>query len=368
MRALRYPPPRNPEGETMRKLILAVAVLVTASVYAEQKNVQLLTNLSDAQLGLAMNNMSASLGVHCDFCHVFNEQTKSLDFASDAKQEKKTGREMIKLVLDLNEKNFGGHTVVGCYTCHLGNEHPSSVVALPMPPAAQTKTHEAEEAERKAYPAAKDVVAKYITAIGGEAAAKKLGTSSMTATGTRTDAAGHTNPLEVFSAGGKTLVRSTPAEGPGMSQMSGPESGWMQGRQGVRTMTGADAATNYLFARAYQPVTTLAENARVVGKETIEGHEAWTVAAAIDDHTRQRVWFDANTGLALRRLITVDSPVGRIPTQTDFDDYRDVNGVKVPFTVKVSSVNGGQNATRKYTSIDFGKTVDEKLFEAPKAP
>jgi hypothetical protein len=34
--------------------------------------------------------------------------------------------------------------------------------------------------------------------------------------------------------------------------------------------------------------------------------------------------------------------------------------------VKVSSVNGGQNATRKYTSIDFGKPVDEKLFEAPK--
>ena len=61
----------------MRKLILAVAILATVSVYAEQKNVQLLTNLSDAQLGLAMSNMSASLGVHCDFCHVFNEQTKS---------------------------------------------------------------------------------------------------------------------------------------------------------------------------------------------------------------------------------------------------------------------------------------------------
>ena len=155
----------------MRKLILAVALLATVSVYAEQKNVQLLTNLSDAQLGLVMNNMSASLGVHCDFCHVFNEQTKNLDFASDAKQEKKTGREMIKLVLDLNEKNFKGRPVVGCYTCHLGKEHPSSMVALPMPPAAPTKSHEAEEAEHKAFPAAKDVVAKYVTAIGGEAAA-----------------------------------------------------------------------------------------------------------------------------------------------------------------------------------------------------
>jgi hypothetical protein len=350
----------------MRKLILALAVLATVSVYAEQKNVQLLTNLSDAQLGLAMNNMSASLGVHCDFCHVFNEQTKNLDFASDAKDEKKTGREMIKLVLDLNEKNFKGQPRVGCYTCHLGKEHPSTVVTFPMPPAAPTKTHEAEEAEHKAYPAGKDVVAKYVAAIGGEAAAKKLATSSMTATGTRIDAAGRTASVEVFSAGGKTLVRSTPAEGPAMSQMMSADSAWMQGRQGVRTMTGADAATSYLFARAYQPVTALPESARVVGKETIDGHETWSVFSAIDDHTRQRIWFDATTGLAVRRVITVDSPVGRIPTQTDFDDYRDVNGVKVPFTVKVSSVNGGQNATRKYTSIDFGKPVDEKLFEAPK--
>jgi hypothetical protein len=367
MRPLRYPPPRKSLKENpMRKFVFALAILVAISARAEQKNVQLLTNLSDTQIGFVMNNMSASLGVHCDFCHVFNEQTKSLDFASDAKQEKKTGREMIKLVLDLNEKNFKGRPIVGCYTCHLGKEHPSTVVALPLPPSAPTKTHEAEEAERKTYPAAKDVLAKYIAAIGGEAAAKKLATSPMTATGTRIDAAGHTVPLEVFSSGGKILVRSTPAEGPAMSQMFSAESVWMQGRQGVRTMTGADATTSLMFARAYEPVTSLPENARVFGKETIDGHETWIVGAQLDEHTRERVWFDAATGLAVRRVITVDSPVGRIPTRTDFDDYREVNGVKVPFTVRISSVNGGQNATRKYTSIDLGKPVDEKLFEAPK--
>jgi len=350
----------------MRKFVFALVILVAISAQAEQKNVQLLTNLSDSQLGLVMNDMSASLGVHCDFCHVFNEQTKSLDFANDAKQEKKTGREMIKLVLDLNEKNFKGRPIVGCYTCHLGKEHPATVVALPMPAAAPTKTHEAEEAERKAYPAAKDVIAKYITTIGGEAAAKKLATSSMTAAGTRTDAGGRSMPIEVYGSGGKILVRGTPAEGPAMVQMYSADSAWMQSRQGVRTMTGADATTSLMFARAYEPVTSLPENARLFGKDTIDGHETWTVGAQLDEHTRERVWFDATTGLAVRRVITVDSPVGRIPTQTDFEDYREVNGVKVPFTVKVSSVNGGQNATRKYSSIDLGKPVDEKMFEAPK--
>lgn len=350
----------------MRKLILAAAILAAVSAQAEQKNVQLLTNLSDFQLGLVMDNMAASLGVHCDFCHVHNEQTHVWDFPSDAKQEKKTGREMIKLVLDLNEKNFHGQPRVGCYTCHLGKEHPSTVVALPMAPIPPTVTHESEEAERKAYPPAKDVLAKYITAIGGDAAAKKLMTAPMTGKASRIGGNNQAVPMEVYVSGDNVLTRTTPAEGPAMTQMFGKESGWMQGRNGMRTFTGADAAQGLLGARAFEPVMpSFPETARV-GKETIDGHETWFVASAINDHTRQRVWFDATTGLAVRRVITVDSPVGRIPTQTDFDDYRDVNGVKIPFTVKVSSVNGGQNATRKYTSIELGKPVDEKLFEAPK--
>ncbi|MEA2339257.1 MAG: photosynthetic reaction center cytochrome c subunit [Thermoanaerobaculia bacterium] len=354
----------------MRKLIFAVAMLAAVTANAEQKNVQLLTNLSDFQLGLVMDNMAASLGVHCDFCHVHSEQTHAWDFPSDAKQEKKTGREMIKLVLDLNEKNFKGQPRVGCYTCHLGKEHPSTVVALPMPPIPPSKPHEAEEAERKTYPAAKELLAKYVAAIGGDAAAKKLMTAPVTAKASRIGANGQAIPMEVYVSGGKVLTRTTPAEGPAMTQMFEKESGWMQGRQGVRTFTGADAAQGLINARVFDPVTpSLPETARVFSKETIDGHDTWLVGSSIDEHTRQRIWFDAATGLPVRRVITVDSPTGRIPTQTDFDDYRDVNGVKVPFTVKVSSVNGGQNATRKYTSIELGKPVDEKLFEAPpKAP
>jgi hypothetical protein len=351
----------------MRKLVLALAILITVSANAETKNVQLLTNLSDWQLGQAMDNFTASLGVHCDFCHVRDAQTKAWDFPSDAKNEKKSARGMIKMVLDLNEKTFQGHTAIGCYTCHMGKEHPSAMVSLPVPAIPPTMSHEAEEAERKAYPAAKDVLAKYVTAIGGEGAAKKLASASITSKGSRVGGNGQLQPIEVVSFGGKTLMRSTPAEGPAMSQMFGPEGGWMTGRQGVHTLAGADAAMGLASAHAYDPVMpSISEKARVVAKETIDGHEVWVVGSPIDEHTRQRISFDATSGLPLRRVVTTDSPVGRIPTQTDYEDYRDANGVKVPFTMKVSSVNGGQSATRKYTSIEFGPAVDEKIFEAPK--
>jgi len=348
----------------MRKIIFALAIIAAVSARAEQKNVQMLTNLSDAQLGQVMDNFAASLGVHCDFCHVHKEGTHDWDMASDDKQEKKTAREMIRMVIDLNEKSFHGQPRVGCYTCHLGKEHPSSAVALPVPPIPPTKTHEAEEAERKALPAAKDILAKYLTAIGGDAAAKKLSTTSMTAKGTRTGANGQSFPVEIYRSGGNVLVRTTPPEGPAMSQMYGAEGGWMVGRQGSRALSAADAAQGLAAARAYDPIIPpLPENARVFGKATIDGHEAWTVGVSRSDKSRERIWFDATTGLVLRRLVTTTSPVGQIPTQTDYDDYRDVAGVKIPFTVSVSSVNG--SATRKYTSIELGTPVDEKLFAAP---
>ncbi|HXH38248.1 MAG TPA: c-type cytochrome [Thermoanaerobaculia bacterium] len=350
----------------MRKLVLVLATLVAISARAEQKNVLVLTNLSDAQLGLAMNNMAASLGVHCDFCHAADPQTKRLDFPSDAKEEKKTGREMIRMVLEINEKNFKGRPIIGCYTCHLGKENPSAMVSLPLPVIPPAKPREAEEAERKAYPTAKEVMAKYVAAIGGEAAAKKLSTESMIVKGTRTTANGQTMPMELYRSGGKMLVRATPAEGPAMAQMVSAEGGWMQSREGVRTISGGDAALSVTNAHAYDPIPpALPDNARVFRKETIDGHEAWAVGAQIDEHTRERISFDATTGLPLRRVLTFDSPVGRIPLETDYEDYREVSGAKVPFTVRLSSVNGGQSSTRKYTSIEFGAKVDEKMFEAP---
>src|SRR5258708_1654525 len=126
------------EGAFMRKFALVIALFAAlfaaVAVHAEQKNVQLLTNLSDWQLGAVMDNFTASLGVHCDACHVRNEATKQWDFPSDAKGEKKTAREMIRMVIDLNEKSFHGHTVIGCYTCHLGKERPSVMVTLPGAP------------------------------------------------------------------------------------------------------------------------------------------------------------------------------------------------------------------------------------------
>src|SRR6185436_16238734 len=104
----------------MRKAMIVVLFLAAAA-RAEQKNVKLLTGLTDLELQRVMNMMRASMGTLCDYCHVLKEQW---DFASDENPKKRRARKMIEMVMDLNKTNFNGLPVVSCYTCHRGSPHP----------------------------------------------------------------------------------------------------------------------------------------------------------------------------------------------------------------------------------------------------
>ena len=118
----------------MRKAGLALAVLlISESALAAQKNVQLLTGMTDLQLQQTMNFMRASLGVHCDFCHVVNDKD-GWNFASDEKQTKTTARKMIQMVMDINQKNFDNNASVSCTTCHRGSTRPVTMPTLPQTP------------------------------------------------------------------------------------------------------------------------------------------------------------------------------------------------------------------------------------------
>ena len=52
------------------------------------------------------------------------------------------------------------------------------------------------------------------------------------------------------------------------------------------------------------------------------------------------LYFDKKTNLLLRMVRYSKSPVGRIPTQVDYADYRDVGGVKFPFSYTFSWLDG----------------------------
>lgn len=107
---------------------------------------------------------------------------------------------------------------------------------------------------------------------------------------------------------------------------------------------------------------------RVVGKEKINNREAYVVAGRTVDNRIERLYFDAQTGLLLRRVAYTETMVGMIPEATDYEDYREVNGVKIPFIRRSAQLDGFEASVLKYTEVKFNVPIDDAKFNLPAAP
>jgi hypothetical protein len=75
------------------------------------------------------------------------------------------------------------------------------------------------------------------------------------------------------------------------------------------------------------------------------------------------LYFDRQTGLLLRELRYGNSPIGRVPTQIDFADYRDVNGIKLPFRITYAWLDGRDSIV--LSEIKTNVPVDDTKFGRP---
>jgi Photosynthetic reaction centre cytochrome C subunit len=319
-----------------------LTALVALPLAAQQKNVKILKDMSDLQLQRTMNFMRASLGVHCDYCHVVTKES-GWDFASDAKPEKETTRKMINMVIDMNAKYFEGYAVVTCNSCHRGSTRP---VAQPILPQAQPP-FPTPKPERPPLPSRDEVVAKFAAAIG-KVDESALANLSMKATRETPD--GKTIPVEYEQHAGTIRIVF-----PDQTETITPAGGVVHDAKGDHPMTASQLENLNQLAGAYRFIvpSDIAANARVVRKDKIGDRDVIIVRSGTT-----RFYFDAQSGLLLRRITFTPSPVGDIPMQTDYSDYRDVSGMKLPFTIRVDSVDPWIGATRKYTEIKVGAKGD----------
>jgi hypothetical protein len=84
------------------------------------KNIQVLKDAPSDRLMPMMMAFTQALAVKCDHCHVPNE------FDKDDKPTKTTARNMIRMVMKINQENFKGQFAVGCWTCHRGSVKPEN--------------------------------------------------------------------------------------------------------------------------------------------------------------------------------------------------------------------------------------------------
>jgi hypothetical protein len=338
-----------------------------------RKNIQVLKGLPDSELGTVMQYVATSLGRRCDYCHV-NKGGNNWVWESDEKEEKLTARKMMTMVLALNKDNFRNSPTVGCYTCHRGRSTPQGIPSLPVPtpqprpqPAASPAAGQPSPTPTPAPPTADQILAKYVEALGGQAAIDKMKTLVMK--GTYAGFNGTALPYEVdLAAPDKFYINVTAQQGTIERGFDG-KAAWEKGPRGVNELTNPvldDLKSTFLLYRNIKLKEQFAQM-RFGGRDKIGDRNVLVINGRTADNHRERLYFDTETGFLLRRISYMETPIGVIPNQIDFEDYRDVDGVKVPFTVRVLSVEPGLVSTRTYTEIKLNAPVDDSKFKMPAA-
>ncbi|HEV2826421.1 MAG TPA: c-type cytochrome [Pyrinomonadaceae bacterium] len=334
-----------------------------------QKNIQVLNGLPASQLIPVMNYIGSSLGVKCTFCHV-NKEGK-WDFPSDEKPEKSKAREMIKMVQGINKGNFNGNPAVGCFTCHRGTHEPVRVPQLPIAaptPFAET-ADTAAAAPKETPPTADQILAKYTEALGGNAAIEKLKTRTMK--GTWLTANGISLGYEVYQTAPDRIytVLNTPKQGVIERGFNGTTA-WEKSARGLRELEGVELVQLRRYPDLFKDIKLQGQFTRLSfgGKEKIDGKDVYVLRGMGVDGRGERLYFDAQSGLLVRRISSIRTIVGLIPEQVDYEDYRDVDGMKLPFTIRVTSIDSFFSSTRTFTEIKLNVPVDETKFNKPAAP
>jgi hypothetical protein len=328
---------------------------------AEQvyKNIQVLKGIPSSQLKPAMTFIAGSLGVSCEHCH-------TNPWASDIKPAKLIARRHILMTQSINNENFGGRMVVTCNTCHQGQPQPPSVPAVAQ--AAWLKFNGKAEsvAPTGSLPTVDQVFDKYVQAVGGKVAVERLKTQVLKGSMVSNNAITKPVPLsfEIYEAPNKILSIINTPKGIAYEGFNGTV-GWISDPRERREMTAEELAEFMLDAELYK-VIKLKEpytQKTVIGRERIGDREAYVVEVTPADGKPEKLLFDTQTGLLIRRRVELKTVLGIITEETDFEDYRAVGGVRLPFTIRLSKLDGG--LIRKFTEIKHNTPIDDAMFNIP---
>ncbi len=325
------------------------------------KNIQALKGIPADQVIPAMQFIAASLGVECEHCHVEHA------FEKDDKKPKVTARKMINMMMAINKDNFEGHREVTCYSCHRGSADPvgTPVIADEEPKPAAVEGKKPGE-EKASMPAADQLLDKYVSAIGGAAAMQKITTRAQK--GTLSAFGGEHFPVEVYSkAPDKRISIMHLKGGESVTAFDGKQ-GWLSVPGRVHVMSAAENDAARIDADLYFPahVKTLYQRFSVDSGGKIDGHDTYLVTGHIEGQPPLRLYLDKESGLLLRLIRYAETPLGRNPTQIDYADYRDANGVKVAF--RWTLARPGNRFTIQVEQVQQDVPVDDAKFAMPPQP
>ncbi len=357
---------------------------------AEQvfKNVQVLKGIPVDDFMQTMGIMAAALQFDCSDCHE-GAGTDRVNWAADTPR-KRTARAMVLMVSNLNRTTFGGRQLVTCWTCHRNRDKPLVTPIMDVIYGMPDFQPDDIVVQPPGAPSAESILDKYIEASGGPQ--RLAGLTSFVGRGTSVgfggfggggdvelvakapdkratiilfkEATGRGDQIRAYD--GNTGWVRTPLNVLGEFQLMG---GDLDGARFDAQLSFPGQIKQVLTNLKTGPPTSItdlpapASQASLLQNVTSQTHLVDVVQGTGPRGLLVTLYFDKQTGLLLRELRYGNSPIGRVPTQIDFADYRDVNGIKLPFRMTYAWLDGRDSIV--LNEIRTNVQVDETKFGRP---
>jgi photosynthetic reaction center cytochrome c subunit len=336
------------------------------------KNVQVLKGISVKEFMETMGFFAASLNLNCTGCHG-DASAGSWDRYADELPLKQTARRMLLMMNTINRTYFAGKREVTCYSCHRNAERPKVTPNL----AEQYGTPPPEDPDEipqqaAGAPAPDQILDKYIQAAGGTQ--KLAALTSYSAKGTYIGYADNEkHPVEFYA--------KAPAQSSQIEHGIDGDSSWVyDGRSAWVAQPDSDTPVTVVALAAGDldganvegslnfpaRIKTLLTKMRTGFPVEVDDKELQVIEGVSAGGNNVKLYFDPKTGLLVRMVRFTNLPVGFIPTQIDYLDYRDVNGIKMPFHIIKTWVDG--RSETELSSIQPNVQIAAAKFAKPSAP
>lgn len=215
-------------------------------------------------------------------------------------------------------------------------------------------------------PKAEEVITKAIEATGGEAAYKALSSRKVV---------GSIEFVGVGLKGSLLLQQEAPDKMGTTLELEGVGT-FLQGTDGTtayeinpisgeRLLEGPEKAAFMREAAFYSDLNwqEYYAKAETTGEEEVDGTRCFVVEMTPKEGKPETRYYAADSGLLVKSKRTVESPMGEIQVESSVSDYRDVDGIKIPFVSTESLV--GQEVKTTIESVEHGVEFPEGTFDVP---
>jgi photosynthetic reaction center cytochrome c subunit len=341
----------------------AAAPLVTEKLF---RNIQVLKGMPIDTFFDAMGMFAASMGDDCTYCHSKDAVFRHEAFG-DATPRIQKARQMIVMMQALNKQYFGGQPRVTCFTCHRGNYSPVNAPRLSLQYGAPDDDPNVMDFPTNTRMGADEIFDRYLKALGGPGAPAKI--TSLVAKGTYSGFdTGHAEvPVEIFAKAPNQRTWIIHMFNGDSYRVFDGRNGWFAGPDSpapLVTLASGNLDRARIEAAIAFPATikSLYKEWRV-GRTSIDEKDVSILQGTTPGLLPVNFYFDNNTGLLIRMVRWNETPVGPVPTEINYDDYRDVAGVKMPFTWTASQTY--MQMTIKLSGIQPNAQVDAARFVQP---